>query len=225
MNPTTSQNICQVFILIGVIISGLATYGSFYYGKEVDKLEKQPKTDTIQRSINIDKSTTTNIGNQTINNFHPKEETPKVGTKKNLGKENQKEKNMKDEKDKTTEQKTTYNINAKNVATGNNSHAGDINIFNERPSEFIEEYQIKLTSDLNTLFSQMPLGKNTCISIMYEHNSNRAQKLAGDISDYLKTKGYKMGGSGMGTFGVREGVTIWKEKFNNNGCIDIIVKF
>lgn len=39
MNPSILQNLCNIFIVIGVIITGLAGFGNFYFGKKIAELK------------------------------------------------------------------------------------------------------------------------------------------------------------------------------------------
>ena len=41
MNPGTLQTICQIFIVVGIIVTGIASFGSYYYGKKATTIENK----------------------------------------------------------------------------------------------------------------------------------------------------------------------------------------
>lgn len=62
MKPEILQTLSQIAILLGVLISGFGTYGSYYFGKKVEQkkeIETYQKFEDIPQAINlkIDKNT------------------------------------------------------------------------------------------------------------------------------------------------------------------------
>jgi hypothetical protein len=46
----TSQTLCQIVALVGLVVTGLAGFGSYYFGN-LDQAEGQRKSDEIQRQL------------------------------------------------------------------------------------------------------------------------------------------------------------------------------
>lgn len=125
----------------------------------------------------------------------------------------------------TSTDNSHHNVNGNGNNIGVN---GDVNF--EKPSDLTDYYKSIMIELIDSLESTTSLGKKTCISLNYQQNSNRAQKLSGDIYEFLKSKKYNVCGSGTGVYGIRDGVIIQKNFFhrmieNKVDQIDIIVKF
>ena len=51
MNPGTLQTICQIFFAVGIILTGLAGFGSHYYGKKATAIENKKLQENKQTTI------------------------------------------------------------------------------------------------------------------------------------------------------------------------------
>jgi hypothetical protein len=51
MNPGTLQTVCQIFFAVGIIVTGLAGFGSYYYGKKATAIENRKLQENQQKAI------------------------------------------------------------------------------------------------------------------------------------------------------------------------------